>query len=132
MCQLLWALGNLRYEPAGRALPAWLNQHLLSVVCPAGPHSSSSSGNSGSIDSSSSSSGGSCLFVGVSESSAVQLLVGLRGCRVVLSGTWLSQLLLASQAQAGTLPRQVGSFGVVCMECVCCDLGLCLRNILLG
>jgi hypothetical protein len=90
MCQLLWALGSCGYSPTGRALPAWLHTHVERLLWPTASSSSS-------------------LFPGISLESAVQLFVGLRRSKVVLSGQWLAALLDASEASAATLPLQVGT-----------------------
>lgn len=91
MCQLLWALGSCGYSPTGRALPAWLHTHVERTLWPTSSSSSSS------------------FFADVSPESAVQLFVGLRRSKVVLSGQWLAALLDASEASAATHPLQVST-----------------------
>ena len=87
LVRLVWCLGKLGYRPAGGALTGWLAARL------AGSGSSSSAG------------------VPLSSYSAGQLallLSGLRGCRVVLGGRWLAQLLAHSTAHAQQMPLEVG------------------------
>ncbi|WIA15820.1 hypothetical protein OEZ85_012575 [Tetradesmus obliquus] len=87
LVRLVWCLGKLGYRPAGGALTGWLAARL------AGSSSSSSAG------------------VPLSSYSASQLallLSGLRGCRVVLGGRWLAQLLAHSTDHARQMPLEVG------------------------
>jgi hypothetical protein len=88
LCRLVWCLGKLGYRPAGGALTGWLAARL------AAPASSSSSSG--------------VPLSSYSHGQLALLLSGLRGCRVVLGGGWLQQLLAHSTAHAQQMPLEVG------------------------
>jgi hypothetical protein len=90
LCRLVWCLGKLGYRPAGGALTGWLAARLA-------PSSSSSSSSSDEVP----------LLSAYSHGQLGLLLSGLRGCKVVLGGRWLQQLLAYSTAHAQQLPLEV-------------------------
>jgi hypothetical protein len=99
LCRLVWCLGKLGYRPAGGALTGWLAERLAA--------------------SSSSSSDGVTLVSSYSCGQLALLLSGLRGCKVVLGGRWLQQLLAHSTAQAQQMPLEVRCLAADAAACGC-------------